>query len=216
MINKKVVGVVIGLAVGGVAPTPSEAATVCRQLYQDDYGVVARAVQSPSFVIVSRCDVDTLRTRAEVREMQARQSRPALAIRMSAPGVNVADREKKSTEVKKISPALPKSLPPPQPSMQIGEGIVYFDFDQYAIRKDQVGALKQVQGPVTVTGYACEIGDEQYNLDLSLKRAQEVAEFLKAQGVEVVNVKGLGECCPVSEDLSQNRRVSITPRSNEK
>lgn len=61
-----------------------------------------------------------------------------------------------------------------------------------------------------VTGHACPLGSEGYNLSLSQRRAEAAAAYLRGRGVKVAAVVGKGECCPVSKtDLQQNRRVEI-------
>lgn len=85
-------------------------------------------------------------------------------------------------------------------------------------------AAKKVDG-VRVEGYADRTGSEKYNLQLSQKRAQSVANYLVAQGVDasLVTATGLGEttaksggCYDVKnkqklrECLAPDRRVDVT------
>jgi len=78
---------------------------------------------------------------------------------------------------------------------------VHFNFDSYKLVKTEreklareVDELKK-EGflRVKVLGYADVTGKTRYNLWLSRKRAEAVANFLKENGFEVVEVKGLGE-----------------------
>jgi outer membrane protein OmpA-like peptidoglycan-associated protein len=90
---------------------------------------------------------------------------------------------------------------------------VYFDFDRYKLRKDQKEKLERAleeglldkAGWYAVVGYADWIGSERYNLNLSRRRAEEVAKHLKSLGIENVEVswKGEEEC-----GLHKGRRVS--------
>jgi len=90
---------------------------------------------------------------------------------------------------------------------------VYFDFDRYKLRKDQKRKIERAleegtlskSGWYAVVGYADWIGSKRYNLNLSRKRAEEVAKYLKSLGIENVEVswKGEEEC-----DLYKGRRVS--------
>lgn len=52
---------------------------------------------------------------------------------------------------------------------------------------------------VHVTGHADRIGADEYNLDLSLRRAEAVKEYLVTKGMssDVITVSGLGEQAPV-------------------
>jgi len=68
-----------------------------------------------------------------------------------------------------------------------------------------------------VNGYTDSTGDEAYNLDLSKRRAQVVADYMKSKGVALGDrfvVNGYGEANPVAtndttEGRSQNRRVVL-------
>ena len=90
---------------------------------------------------------------------------------------------------------------------------VYFDFDRYKLRKEQKRKIERAleeglldkMGWYAVVGYADWIGSKRYNLNLSRKRAEEVAKYLKALGIENVEIswKGEEEC-----DLYKGRRVS--------
>ena len=68
-----------------------------------------------------------------------------------------------------------------------------------------------------VDGYTDSAGDDKYNLDLSKRRAQSVADYVKSQGVDLGNrfvINGYGEAHPVAsndtaEGRAQNRRVVL-------
>lgn len=69
---------------------------------------------------------------------------------------------------------------------------------------------------IRVTGHTDSTGSEQYNLNLSQRRADSVAQYLVAQGVapnRVVAI-GMGESVPIASNSTpagraQNRRVEI-------
>ena len=110
---------------------------------------------------------------------------------------------------------------------------VLFDFDRADLTEvarreiarlvEQIGAAT---GPVRVDGHTDSIGDENYNLDLSQRRADAVAGLLRSSlgpGAEVV-ATGHGEADPVAENIhpdgsdnpagrALNRRVTITYRA---
>lgn len=68
--------------------------------------------------------------------------------------------------------------------------------------------------PLVVTGHTCSLGLENFNQDLSLKRAGAVADLLRDYGFTVEKVAGKGSMAPVTTDpqrLYLNRRVEITP-----
>lgn len=62
---------------------------------------------------------------------------------------------------------------------------------------------------VLIEGHTDRQGSREFNLDLSLRRAQAVADFLKSRGVpaERLQVKGYGFDKPVSASAARNRRV---------
>lgn len=102
--------------------------------------------------------------------------------------------------------------------------IVYFDFDranltdagQAVVREVLAYAAKMGTPNISVTGHADRSGAEDYNMALSLRRADTVREALIAGGVPAdrITVAGRGEEEPAvpTEDgvaAQQNRRVEI-------
>ncbi|MDO6708808.1 OmpA family protein [Photobacterium sp. 1_MG-2023] len=76
--------------------------------------------------------------------------------------------------------------------------------------------LKASQGPIVITGYTDTIGSADFNLKLSFKRAQSIADYLIVQGIssDRIEVQGLGEIHPIASNAdaagrAQNRRVEI-------
>ncbi len=75
---------------------------------------------------------------------------------------------------------------------------------------------KYNQTLVDVYGHTDSSGDDQYNFDLSQRRALAVANYLSAQGVDSRRfaVTGFGETKPIASNATaagkaQNRRVEI-------
>lgn len=69
---------------------------------------------------------------------------------------------------------------------------------------------------VLIEGHTDNVGSSTYNIDLSLRRAESVADVLKEKGIEESRIvtKGYGEQYPVTANSSasgkqQNRRVEI-------
>jgi len=102
--------------------------------------------------------------------------------------------------------------------------IVYFDFDRSVIRPDgQVvinnvlaDAAKHAPSSVSVTGHADRAGPEDYNMALSLRRADAVRSALVAGGIAAdrITVAGRGEsepAVPTPDGVREqrNRRVEI-------
>jgi outer membrane protein OmpA-like peptidoglycan-associated protein len=64
---------------------------------------------------------------------------------------------------------------------------------------------------IRVEGHTDQTGSEQYNLQLSERRANAVKNALTQKGIDAIRITpvGMGECCPVSSDNAANRRVSM-------
>jgi len=122
-------------------------------------------------------------------------------------------------------PPLAQAPPPPPPVKQkiVLRG-VNFDFDKSAIRPDArpvldeaIQILKQY-GNVSVIcqGYTDSIGSQEYNMKLSLRRANAVRDYLVAGGIAAsrIAVEGFGKSDPVASNdtadgRAQNRRVEL-------
>ena len=122
---------------------------------------------------------------------------------------------------------------------RVGEGIqivfdeksgVNFAFnsaDLTATAKTNLNAVAEVflEFPDTdllIEGHTDSVGDAGYNMDLSRRRAQAVADYMQSQGVSSsrVTVKALGETSPrfdnaTKEGQAKNRRVEVGVVANE-
>jgi outer membrane protein OmpA-like peptidoglycan-associated protein len=77
------------------------------------------------------------------------------------------------------------------------------------LRLDDLLAGLSKRSTFGLKGHTCTIGADDYNLGLSIKRANHVAGIMKSNGFNVMSVEGKGKCCPVSTDKRLNRRVEI-------
>lgn len=99
-----------------------------------------------------------------------------------------------------------------------------FDVDRTSLKPDVRDSLVNIAKTVVeypktnvrVIGHADSTGSDSYNLDLSRRRAEAVADFLRTQGVEAQRLEavGRGEAQPIAdngteEGRSKNRRVEI-------
>lgn len=107
-------------------------------------------------------------------------------------------------------------------------GDVLFDSDQAVVRPeaaealgavaDQINATTAPGSPIRIEGHTDDRADDAYNLDLSRRRAQAVADWIGANGAidpACITVVGLGESSPAysndsDESRARNRRVVIT------
>lgn len=106
---------------------------------------------------------------------------------------------------------------------------IFFDFDKATLRPESFPELDRLvkvmqERPtmkVQIDGHTCDIGEEQYNLGLSERRARSVQKYLVQKGIDAnrIDVKYFGETKPAvpntnRETRRQNRRVEfkiITP-----
>lgn len=90
---------------------------------------------------------------------------------------------------------------------------VYFDFDSAQLKENEKRKLLQVKGKVKVEGHASPEGSDGYNLKLSEERAKSVADFLRKKGVQVLEIKPLGEksCSLPPEKWSLCRKAVVKP-----
>ncbi len=101
---------------------------------------------------------------------------------------------------------------------------VSFDFNSATIKSTFYSPLNKIsdimnrypQTQIVVVGHTDSVGSEQYNLELSLRRANAVADYLINHGVAVsrMGTEGRGELEPISSNdtaagRAQNRRVEI-------
>ena len=73
-----------------------------------------------------------------------------------------------------------------------GEYVVYFAYDSDVLTHDAEATLDKVSGKVKVNAYASPEGTEKYNKELSQRRAEAVAAYLRAKGVTVTEIVGHG------------------------
>jgi len=106
-----------------------------------------------------------------------------------------------------------------------------FDFDKSGLKSDtkvnldKLAAIlqKYPDTNIVIAGHTDSTGDDNYNMDLSKKRANAVSDYLAIQNVNRnrVTVNWFGETKPIAsnetkEGRIQNRRVEIAISANEK
>jgi OOP family OmpA-OmpF porin len=129
-------------------------------------------------------------------------------------------------EVVEAPPAPP---PPPVPvyTKHTLSATALFDFDKAVLKPAGKQAIHDIDTDIQssgskvidikVVGYTDSIGTEEYNQQLSVRRANAVKDFMVSEGVDpgLIDVKGMGEADPVAsnatrEGRAQNRRVEIS------
>lgn len=102
--------------------------------------------------------------------------------------------------------------------------LVLFDFNKYEVKNKVKGSLNTLakaleENPdirIKIDGYTDFIGSEGYNLDLSVKRAKSIKNYLVDRGVKSSNIsiEGYGKQNPIASNATaagraKNRRVEF-------
>jgi len=108
--------------------------------------------------------------------------------------------------------------------MNLGENAIQFDFDRATLRAENRELLSRIAGvlltakgySIYVYGHTDDIGSDEYNLDLSQRRARAVRDYLVEAGLNssIITTRGYGKSSPrvlatTQEARAKNRRVEI-------
>ncbi|MBF0219777.1 MAG: OmpA family protein [Gammaproteobacteria bacterium] len=111
--------------------------------------------------------------------------------------------------------------------------MLQFDFDSDKLSDSSLPLLEELaaalhdsrlQGePLLIAGHTDAVGEDEYNMDLSIRRARSVREYLRrhfAMGGEQLRIIGFGERLPLVENDSEanrsmNRRVEVIRLASE-
>ena len=127
--------------------------------------------------------------------------------------------EKPMAEPEAPAPA-PAPAPQPAPKRQaIVLNNVLFDFDKSTLKPEGkaeldklIGVMKEFGGDtVVVIGHTDSIGTDAYNMALGQRRADAVAAYLTANGIDAgrIGTKSMGESSPaVANDSRANRALN--------
>jgi OOP family OmpA-OmpF porin len=133
--------------------------------------------------------------------------------------------EPPAPEVKAVTP------PPPPPPVVMYEKTTLsttalFDFDKSTLKEAGKVSLRELGDDIKskgakvvdidVVGHTDSTGPEDYNMGLSMRRAQAVADYIISEGVDasIIDVSGEGENNPIAsndtrEGRAENRRVDV-------
>lgn len=118
----------------------------------------------------------------------------------------------------------PIKVAPVEPEVTIVLNNIFFDFDRYTLKAESFPELKRIAAlmkekpgmTVEIAGHTDSIGDGEYNMRLSERRANSVVRYLETQGIEKkrLTVSYFGELKPVDtnetvEGRRNNRRVEF-------
>ena len=104
--------------------------------------------------------------------------------------------------------------------MKVGSKItlnnIFFDFDKWELKPESIPELERAVNllkeysslKVEIWGFADSIGNEEYNLYLSNKRAEAVKEYLVEHSIDEdrLTTKGFGESNPVAPNITAKGR----------
>ncbi len=112
--------------------------------------------------------------------------------------------------------------------VRVGEKLmlsnVFYEFDSWEIKKESYSELNNLvrllsdnkKITVEIGGYTDAIGTDEYNLDLSEKRARSVVEYLISKGIVAKRLrsKGYGAASPIGNNVTNdgrklNRRTEV-------
>lgn len=127
-----------------------------------------------------------------------------------------------TAEVTRVVTEVEPAAPPPEPLPE--GGVVFFEFDVAELDEEARTTLRNIIGDIqdrdlqgiTVAGHADRAGPDDYNMQLSDRRSQNVAAELVKAGIpaRVIETEAYGETQPAvpTEDgvpLQANRRAEV-------
>jgi outer membrane protein OmpA-like peptidoglycan-associated protein len=166
---------------------------------------------------------------AEARNLEAEQRNLALAAEAEELQRQAAEAEQRAEEAAQRAQQLETELSDLQ-AQQTERGLVLtlgdvlFDTGQAALNPGAASTMDRLaqfmrdygERQVMIEGHTDARGDEQYNIDLSARRATAVRNALLERGIDAQRIRtvGLGESYPVASNdsavgMQQNRRVEI-------
>jgi OOP family OmpA-OmpF porin len=128
-----------------------------------------------------------------------------------------------------VAEAPPAPPPPPMPVYEkhTVSATALFDFDKSVLKPagkeaihgidEDIKSSKSKVVDINIVGHTDSVGTEEYNQELSVRRANAVKDYMVSEGIDpgIIDVKGMGEADPVAsnataEGRAQNRRVEIS------
>jgi peptidoglycan-associated lipoprotein len=209
----------IALAVGCSA-TSEKTPSINMQdevVMQQDANISANDLNSLAYIETEKSIVTTENTVSET------QSEDAQAEMTSMETVEAIDSTMHSESTGQDTQMMPVNLQVPEPGKlePPQTAIFHFAFNKYDVGEQDHALLKAhaeylLENPhmvVNVNGYSDNRGSAKNNVEVSKKRAQQVADILISNGVpkSQINVNGYGESFPLNDENNwdENRRVEL-------
>lgn len=189
----------LGLLIAGCAHTESKPSSV---------KALSGYVQQGSTEIVRTGANQCLHTGTWSRDGAIEQCDPQLAARAESAPQPVAKAE--TGELPPVVPSQPVDVPAePQRTVEriyLGAD-TYFDFNQASLKPQAQATLEKIanrakegtDATIEIVGHADQIGNEEYNLNLSERRADAVRAYFVDQGVaeNAIRIEARGETDPI-------------------
>jgi outer membrane protein OmpA-like peptidoglycan-associated protein len=178
----------------------------------------AQAAQAQNQAATAKAQADAERQRAEAQAQQTAQERE----RATQEQQRAAQEQQRAAQMQKDLEALAAKSTARGVVVTLQD--VLFDTGKSQLRSGGVRSLERVadvlrnypERRVLIEGFTDSQGNEQYNIDLSRRRANAVKEQLQALGVSDgrIETRALGESYPIADNgtaqgRQQNRRVEL-------
>lgn len=207
----------------------SEKMEQAAQLSQEAYRRAGEAQQAAEEAAVSRARAEAASAQAQQRSRRAleqmRKAREeADQVRQEADRI----RREREAELDRLQETLGQIVETRRTAlglvMNLGHEFIQFDFDRAVLRPEDRELLSRIAGVlltseryrVQIYGHTDDVGSQQYNLDLSRRRAEAVRDYLVEAGIDpgIILTDGLGKSNPLVPGVSpearqKNRRVEI-------
>lgn len=147
-------------------------------------------------------------------------SKTTTVTQTEVPAQQIAPAEQKATETAPVKKELTTTertyVEKPLAFQEVGNTSVS---PELAVRLDEIAKILKSNSDtdLNITGYTCDIGTEERNLEIGMKRAESVASYLKNKGIASnrMHLFTKGESEPLvpntpAENKPLNRRVSLT------
>lgn len=184
----------------------------------------------------AREQAEQLRAQAEHEKQQAIEGRDDAVMAAAQASSQARDAQQKISqmqqereeELNRMQEALSKVVQtrrtPTGMVIVLPESTFRFEFDKADLNQKNRELLARIAGILLISkgyglsifGYTDDVGSDEYNQQLSLRRAKAVEDYLVQSGIpaSIINVKGYGKTSPfdksnTAEARARNRRVEI-------
>ena len=211
-------------------PTIAEAMTVAPEVKKrwmvSESTLMDMHGKSDSNLLETNDSESSAQTSDDKLQMSAALDVPALSMDESDSTSMSDNAQASDTNTLDMQPAMQAAMPIEETVAEGKETYepVLFGFNQSSVTSDMASSLQPLvdhlsatpDAAVTLTGHTDNIGSDEYNQALSIRRAEAVRKFLLKQGIdrEMIRLMGMGEKRPVKSNAQpsgrkSNRRVNI-------